>query len=841
MSNTATLIANSDTASTPENTSLNFNVVANDTNQVGGALTLTGVTQGTHGTVAITAAPNYAVKISNGQNINAGSVLAYDKNQPWTMMTSLNVAQNPTEAAVIFTNANAAPYPCYEAWIDPTGHLRVRIISNFPANYIDVQSSVVVTDGKWHNVAISYDGSSSASGVKIYLDGVQDTATTIVANSLTGSIVGPTHGPLIIGNQTNWPFALNGSLDYFSISNQVRSPSYIAQFSSPGSTPPVDANTVLYYNFNEDTGTVAHDLSSDGYAATLSSSSMWTLGPVVPATVTYTPDPGFVGTDTFSYTETNGTETATGQVTVTVNGVAITIQTDGSTSLVEVGSNYFLDTVGSTSGPELKYQGANVTVGEFTGWVPIGAVQTASGYDVAWKETGTNQYTVWTTDKNGNFINSIGVVSGTSSALESYEPVFGQDLNGDGTIVIQTDGTTRLVEIGSNYFLDAVGSTSGPELKYQGANVTVGEFTGWVPIGAVQTASGYDVAWKETVTNQYTVWTTDKNGNFINSIGVVSGTSSALESYEPVFGQDLNGDGTIVIQTDGTTRLVEIGSNYFLDAVGSTSGPELKYQGANVTVGEFTGWVPIGAVQTASGYDVAWKETVTNQYTVWTTDKNGNFINSIGVVSGTSLSLEPYEPVFGQDLNRDGVIGLYAVPGTALQIGVTLSSPSGSATIGTGATLELEAADSASVTFQGHTGTLRLDHSSTFSSEIFNFTGNGSLSGSDQIDLKDVKYNSVKDSYANGVLTVTDGGGDVARLSFNGSYTLANFDLASDGLGGTTVYDPPVLQPCNANVALLGQYMASSLGAGDSHAGNMVFTEPPQISSPSLLTNPQHA
>ena len=178
--------------------------------------------------------------------------------------------------------------------------------ATFPANYIDVQSSVVVTDGKWHNVAVSYDGSSSASGVKIYLDGVQDTATTIVANSLTGSIVSPTHGPLIIGNQTNWPFALNGSLDYFSISNEVRSAAYIAQYSSPGSTPPVDANTVLYYNFNEDTGTVAHDLSSDGYAATLSSSSMWTPGPVVPATVTYTPAPGFVGTDTFSYTETNG-------------------------------------------------------------------------------------------------------------------------------------------------------------------------------------------------------------------------------------------------------------------------------------------------------------------------------------------------------------------------------------------------------------------------------------------------------------------------------------------------------------------------------------------------------
>ena len=46
------------------------------------------------------------------------------------------------------------------------------------------------------------------------------------------------------------------------------------------------------------------------------------------------------------------------------------------------------------------------------------------------------------------------------------------------------------------------------------------------------------------------------------------------------------------------------------------------------------------------------------------------------------------------------------------------------------------------------------------------------------------------DSYANGVLTVTDGTNTDA-LDFNGSYVLANFKFASDGNGGTIVYDPP--------------------------------------------------
>ena len=127
---------------------------------------------------------------------------------------------------------------------------------------------------------------------------------------------------------------------------------------------------------------------------------------------------------------------------------------------------------------------------------------------------------------------------------------------------------------------------------------------------------------------------------------------------------------------------------------------------------------------------------------------------------------------------------------------------SGAATIGAGATLELTAADSATVTFKASTGMLKLDNPSTFTGEIFNFTGNGSLSGSDQIDLRTINYNSVHDSYSTGVLTVTDGT-NIANLHFSGSYTLANFKFASDGSGGTIVYDPPVLNSPTAGTRIV--------------------------------------
>ena len=93
------------------------------------------------------------------------------------------------------------------------------------------------------------------------------------------------------------------------------------------------------------------------------------------------------------------------------------IQKDGSTNLTEIANHYNLD--GSGSDPTLKYEGRTVTAGEFGAWTPIGAMKTASGYDVAWKNTGTGQYTVWGTDSNGNYKGNLtgGAVSGTSSAL----------------------------------------------------------------------------------------------------------------------------------------------------------------------------------------------------------------------------------------------------------------------------------------------------------------------------------------------------------------------------------------------------------------------------------------
>jgi hypothetical protein len=258
-------------------------------------------------------------------------------------------------------------------------------------------------------------------------------------------------------------------------------------------------------------------------------------------------------------------------------------------------------------------------------------------------------------------------------------------------------------------------------------------------------------------------------------------------------------------------------------------GSELHYGGSAVTAGEFGTYVPIGAVQVVGGgYDIAWHDPSSGLYTVWSIDSNGNYLsNLIGAVPGNSSALENFETIFNQDLNGDGHTGIYVAPGTTLQVTSPLPSAVGSATIGAGATLELGTADSASITFSSSTGMLKLDSLTAFTGVIDNFTGNGSLSGSDQIDLKGINFNSVHDSYSNGVLTVTDGTNSTT-LDFNGSYVLANFSFASDGSGGTIVFDPPVpAQPQSPGA--VGQTASNSAASFFADAGRDSFVFAPTL------------
>jgi len=84
---------------------------------------------------------------------------------------------------------------------------------------IHVTAPTDVTDGNFHHAVLTYDGSSSASGVKVYVDGSSESLTT-VTDALTATMLNDR--VLQIGTRGFGDF-FNGIIDEPRVSNIVRS------------------------------------------------------------------------------------------------------------------------------------------------------------------------------------------------------------------------------------------------------------------------------------------------------------------------------------------------------------------------------------------------------------------------------------------------------------------------------------------------------------------------------------------------------------------------------------------------------------------------------------------
>ena len=176
-----------------------------------------------------------------------------------------------------------------------------------------------------------------------------------------------------------------------------------------------------------------------------------------------------------------------------------------------------------------------------------------------------------------------------------------------------------------------------------------------------------------------------------------------------------------------------------------------------------------------------------------------------GVVftSATSLGqiappeITPNTPVF----DDGGVV--FTIATTSSQIAPPEISPNtavevpilpGSTTEVTASLAQITTTSAAIVYFYSDTGSLVLDDPESFGGMIQGFKGTApDAAHSDVIDLVGINYNSgdFSDTYnsATGVLTVTDGtnSASLTFVDFTGTFL-----FASDGSGGTDIFDPPV-------------------------------------------------
>ena len=194
----------------------------------------------------------------------------------------------------------------------------------------------------------------------------------------------------------------------------------------------------------------------------------------------------------------------------------------------------------------------------------------------------------------------------------------------------------------------------------------------------------------------------------------------------------------------------------------------------------------------SNGWNVAILPDAESNYSITTANGTTTLTNTgdpphAGTLAVTNVQALAFNPA----ADPSGNPGTLQATGDRLDILGPLPGGGEPITIGTGSTLELNTPDNGPVTFAGPTGTLQLHVSSSLTGQISGF------GAQDGIDLADVSFGAnttlgytPNNSSTGGVLAVSDGT-HTANLALLGNYMASSFVIASDGHGGTLLTDPP--------------------------------------------------
>lgn len=121
---------------------------------------------------------------------------------------------------------------------------QIFLISTFPSNAIQQEINFSPSLNTWYHVFFTYDGTSLASGVKGYVNGVLQTNRTPLNNSLTLPITNSVNPRL--GLRINGSSNYSGSQDELKVFNLVKNANWIAsEYSNQNTIPIIGTFTLI--------------------------------------------------------------------------------------------------------------------------------------------------------------------------------------------------------------------------------------------------------------------------------------------------------------------------------------------------------------------------------------------------------------------------------------------------------------------------------------------------------------------------------------------------------------------------------------------------------------------
>lgn len=180
------------------------------------------------------------------------SSLDFDRLDPFSISLWLKTNSGSSTRILVSKSGSSSSSPGYEIQLKASNKFLCELVSG-TSNLIQVQSNTTFTDGLWHHFVLTYDGSSTASGVTFYVDG-SSIAVTINDDSLTGSILNIRSFKMaVIGTASRF---YDGNLEEISVWNKELNSSEVSEIYNNGKptdlfTHSASANVVSWWRMGD--------------------------------------------------------------------------------------------------------------------------------------------------------------------------------------------------------------------------------------------------------------------------------------------------------------------------------------------------------------------------------------------------------------------------------------------------------------------------------------------------------------------------------------------------------------------------------------------------------------
>ncbi|MEM6329863.1 MAG: DUF1553 domain-containing protein [Planctomycetota bacterium] len=154
-----------------------------------------------------------AIRLSGDDELIAGKGFAFERHTPFSISLWLR-AEREHERAVILHRSRGGTDSAsrgYELIIEQ-GRLSPALVHFWPGNAVRVRAVEPLALGRWVHVAMTYDGSSKAAGLRLYVDG-RPAPVEVVRDCLTKTMVDKGRNEVAIGARTRDRGFTDGSVD----------------------------------------------------------------------------------------------------------------------------------------------------------------------------------------------------------------------------------------------------------------------------------------------------------------------------------------------------------------------------------------------------------------------------------------------------------------------------------------------------------------------------------------------------------------------------------------------------------------------------------------------------